>query len=250
MKTELAPHVDFGIFGPHAIHIQQKVKLTGMMLNTSGGLFRSEMAGPMTFEQWESCYRVSRTAIVMLRVARPSARDSYLDHVKQYHMRYSHECWAVLYQTDTRARRELAERIRRRGRIKYDEVAAATPETQRVAYTYDPQIPWDFVFRKLPKKFAFWKRELEDPARMLLTKITKNQGVVTQEAPVVSQPEQHVSDAALQEGYCNTSACPKDLAHQCRRCVDPGRGASQCTRKGKGGGRGSKGRGKGKRNQW
>ena len=54
----------------------------------------------------------------------------------------------------------------------------------------------------------------------------------------------------FQEGRCNSLPCPKNLAHQCRQCLDPGHGASQCPRKGKGGGKGSKGRGKGKRNQW
>ena len=50
----------------------------------------------------------------------------------------------------------------------------------------------------------------------------------------------------FQEGRCNTLPCPKDLAHQCRLCLDPGHGTSQCLRKGKGG----KDREKGKRNQW
>ena len=110
------PYVDFAIFGPHAIRIVRKLKLTGLMLGPSGELFRSEMLGPMSYEQWAACFAVYRTAMVMLGFASPAALDSYHDHIRQYATRYTTECWALLYQTDTRARRELSERIRRRRR--------------------------------------------------------------------------------------------------------------------------------------
>ena len=83
------PYADFGVFGPHAIRMMRKLRLTGLiMLGPSGELFRSEMAGPMTYDQWEACFMVFRSAMVMLefasRLTRPrppvqySVRDAVL----------------------------------------------------------------------------------------------------------------------------------------------------------------------------
>jgi hypothetical protein len=118
------PYVDYAIFGPHAVRIIRKLKLTGMCLNANGELFRSELSGPTSYEQWETCYMVFRTACIMLDIITPAALDQYKDHIKQYSLRYGHLCWALLYQADTIARRELGERIRRTGMALYDSLAA------------------------------------------------------------------------------------------------------------------------------
>ena len=52
------PYADFGVFGTHAIRMMRKLRLTGLMLGPSGELFWSEMAGPMTYDQWEACFMV------------------------------------------------------------------------------------------------------------------------------------------------------------------------------------------------
>ena len=108
------PYADFCVFGPHAIRMMRKLRLTGLTLGPSGELFRSEMARPMTYDQWEACFVVFRSAMVMLEFASPSSLDGYRDHVRQYSARFGTQCWALIFQTDTRARREHAERLRRR----------------------------------------------------------------------------------------------------------------------------------------
>ena len=154
----------------------------------------------MSYEQWAACFAVYRTAMVMLGFASPAALDSYHDHIRQYATRYTTECWALLYQTDTRARRELSERIRRRAKSEYDMAAASTPAGQAVSHPMDPQRPWDHVFRLLPKEFSYWKKELEDPALMILAKVS-SRSVITTEAQVASQRSQHItavsSDSAV-----------------------------------------------------
>ena len=137
------PYADFGVFGPHAIRMMRKLRLTGLMLGPSGELFRSEMAGPMTCDQWEACFMVLHL-------------DGYRDHVRQYSTRFGTQCWALMYQTDTRARREHAERLRRRANTELTALDAIG-----VKGAYNPKRPWEYVFRQLPVEFAFWKRELE-----------------------------------------------------------------------------------------
>ena len=83
--------------------------------------------------------------MVLLDFASPSALDRYRDHIKQYAARFGSDCWALLYQTDTRARREFAARIRRRA---IRESPAGFVLTR----------PWEYVFKAIPREFEFWKK--------------------------------------------------------------------------------------------
>ena len=183
------PYADFGVFGPHAIRMMRKLRLTGLMLGPSGELFRSEMAGPMTYDQWEACFMVFRSAMVMLEFASPSSLDGYRDHVRQYSTRFGTQCWALIYQTDTRARREHAERLRRRANTELTALDAIG-----VKGAYNPKRPWEYVFRQLPVEFAFWKRELEDPALLILARAPV--AAITSEAPVAKTRDQHITQVA------------------------------------------------------
>ena len=103
----LPPYVDFAVFGPHHIRIVHKLKFVGLVMNSAGLLMRTELKGPMNFPQWDSCYQVFRTACIMLDIISPAALDAYRDHIRRYANRFREECWALIYQADTRARREL-----------------------------------------------------------------------------------------------------------------------------------------------
>jgi hypothetical protein len=202
----------------------------------------------------------------MLEMVSPAACDLYRDHVKQYNTRYStgggqESCWALIYQSDTRARRELAERIRRKGQLDFEQIKSSTPEGRPIVSEYDPKRPWDYVFRKLPLEFSFWKRELEDPAMLIITKAIRAGAPVSGEVPVAKQPHDHVADVAslvspggsggransgnqgnkrtragekkakqtaacihFNRGGCNNSSCPYD--HTCSVCGAHDHGAS------------------------
>jgi hypothetical protein len=195
------PYADMAVYGPHSIRIIRKLKLTGLLLNSSGELFRSELSGPSNYEQWECCYMVYRTALIMLEMVSPAACDLYRDHVKQYNTRYltgsgQGSCWALIYQSDTRAHRELAERIRRRGQLDFEQIKSSTPEGRPIISEYDPKRPWDYVFRRLPLEFSFWKRELEDSAMLIITKAIRAGAPVSGEVPIAKQPHDHVAEVA------------------------------------------------------
>ncbi len=186
-KAQSPPYVDFAVFGPHAIRMVRKLKMSGLILNPSGELFRTELSGPMDYEQWEACYMVFRCALVMLGITSPSAADTYRDHVRQYAMRYTSVCWPLIYQADTRARRELLVRLQRRLAAE----RARSPEPS--AHPYDPQMPWDHVLRSVGDEFAFWKKELEDPAMMILMRAKSSSEEVSGEAPVARTAADHIS---------------------------------------------------------
>ena len=149
---------------------------------------------------------VFRTASVMLDIVTPAALDSYKDHVKQYALRYTADSWALLYQSDTRARRELSERIRRCGQSLCDKARQAGGGTGTlVVCDFDPTKPWDYVFRQLSSEFSFWKGEVEDPAMLILTRAVRGQSsVVSGEAPTAPTASAHIADVASLQGAAQT----------------------------------------------
>ena len=192
---KLPPYVDFAVFGPHAIRTIRKLKLTGLVMNPSGQLTRIELVGPMNFDQWEACFNVFRTACVMLGLASYAALDAYKDHIKSYACTYSSETWTLLYQADTRARREQAQRIRRNS----SKFSASPEGSERKVVdsdgiTFDPSMPWEYVFRKLPKDFSFWKKEFESAAILITANINRPEASVTGEVPVASGSSNHITD--------------------------------------------------------
>ena len=89
----------------------------------------------------------------------------------------------------TRARREHAERLRRRANPEFVALDAIGVEG-----AYNPKRPWEYVFRQLPVEFAFWKRELEDPALLILARAPV--AAITSEAPVAKTRDQHITQVA------------------------------------------------------
>ncbi len=51
-------HVDFAVWGPHALRTARKPRLQGLVLGQDGQLFRSEINGPPTFALWDACFAV------------------------------------------------------------------------------------------------------------------------------------------------------------------------------------------------
>ena len=196
-----APYVDFAIFCPHAGRVQRKILLTGMLVAPSGGLMRGELYGPANFEQWQCCYAVFKTVLLMFDAVKPAALDAYEALIRQYYLRYGQRCWALLYQADTRARKELAERVRRKLASEYQEVTAAAQAVGgTVVHPYDPAAPWRSVWKQMPKEYAFWKREVEDPSLMIATHAKDGSAVLSGEAPTVAKPALHMSDAHSSHG--------------------------------------------------
>jgi len=206
-KMNLPPDVDFALFAPHQVRFIRKLKFTGLVLNGSGQLTRAELVGPSCFSQWDSCYSVFRTACVMLDIASPASLDSYRDHIRRYTQRYSEQCWPLIYQADTRARKELTERIRRRMR-RYDTDTSTVVDGQ----TYDSAKPWDFIFRKMASEFEFWKYMVEDNALLIMSRSVSLSSSITGEAPIASQQVEHVAGPVFQEFHPNISPSPGNPA--------------------------------------
>jgi len=159
VKTGAPPSVDFSVWRAHANRLKKTLTFSGMHIAADGKVVLAEIKGPASIEEWEVSWRLFRTACIMLKILSPAAADGYRDHIHRLYNRYGQTIWLMLYQTDVRFRSEHSERIRRRG-----EVLRARAVANNTTSEFDPNQPWEYVFRVGPEDFAFWNREFEADA--------------------------------------------------------------------------------------
>ncbi|CAE7793132.1 unnamed protein product, partial [Symbiodinium necroappetens] len=167
------------VWGPYHHRLAKKIRLKGIRLNSQGEIVPVEINGPADFESWRESYSVFRTGCIMFGQISPARLDGYEHHIRSYHERYGRGCWALLYQADVRARLELAERLRRQGKEDRDNAIAAGG-----THGFDPKKPWEWVWNMIVKDHAFWHRELEEPALLILAKTQKASQLLGTDAPV------------------------------------------------------------------
>jgi len=289
LDADLAPYVDFAIWGPFGNRLMKKLKLHGVTFSSSGALVPLELSGPPDIGQWVRAYTCLRTALVSWGAVDLGHLDRYSALINRYSSRYGAACWLQIYQADVRMRGEQMERIRRSG-----ESCRALAVAAGGTHPMNPARPWDWVWGEACDDTSFWRSELEEPALLALTRNrtglasantvapqggNKRVTIDDDAAPPAKLPRAHMVEGnhftanrrgrrlcdAFQKGECPPApdgTCSRDPSrvHQCSRCLSNGHGASTCTRTdfpasrpaqttGKGGGK-AKGRGKGKRGKW
>jgi hypothetical protein len=154
-----APYVDLAIWGPFGQRTQRKLKLSGLILGTDGVLQQVQIFGPPNVESWAAGFAVFRTGCIMLEEVSLSTLALWSTMIAEYSSRYGNAIWALLYQTEVRARSELLTRTKRAG-------AAARLQATAAGGTHPfvPEKPWDWVFREAAADGQFWRKELEEKA--------------------------------------------------------------------------------------
>jgi hypothetical protein len=111
--------------------------------------------------------------------------------ISHYAKRYGDRCWALVYQTETRFRRETMERARRRASDALDRAIAAGGITE-----FDPEKPWDFVFRMAVDDVIsakYWHVNLEEPALLILTGSRSSATFLDGDATVCDSSSSHLA---------------------------------------------------------
>ncbi len=104
-------------------------------------------------------------------------RRLWVKVITSYAARCGPEVWALVYQTGVRVRLEHRERVRRTG-------AAALAVEAGGSHAFDPKHPWEWVFRQTAEDSQFWRRELEEPALLIKTRVDKLSGSIDDDAPL------------------------------------------------------------------
>eukprot|EP00971_Amphidinium_carterae_P188505 3741792-Amphidinium_carterae.1 len=79
--------------------------------------------------------------------------------------RYSASAWPLIYQAEVRARLELSKRLRHKCQLEYEQAMSSG-----AGHAFDPTVTWELVFQRLVEECPFWKKEVEEPAILYLTK--------------------------------------------------------------------------------
>jgi len=185
-------YVDLAVFGPHGQRVLRNTKLTGLQMASDGRLVKVELRGPATADDWVACMNVFATAVIGLDAISPPHVHRYIKRVKGYATRYGPLCWAVVYQTEVRFRRELAERIRRDEATKF-KVATDAGGTYNA---YDPARPWDRVYELAGKDMTeFWHEHLEEPCQCICSKARSANAFIDGDAEVARNSRDHLATA-------------------------------------------------------
>ena len=94
--------------------------------------------------------------------------DNYAEHIKSLDTNWNGKYWFLISMADYRMRSEHFERIRRRIELYHTQLAAANPDIAKALTCFDPQRPWNEVFRLAVLETSFWDAEVKDKAQRLV----------------------------------------------------------------------------------
>lgn len=161
------PYVDFSLWCPYGQRFQKKLRLKGLNLHASGEFKLVEISGPPTYQDWVACYELLITGLIGFNVVDLGHLLGYQTKVREYFEKYGSSMWILIYQAENRMRLEQMERLHRTlhlERTKAEEFGVPS------FVDFDIKRPWNAVWRRAIEDDKFWKKELEDPALMILTK--------------------------------------------------------------------------------
>ena len=137
-----------------------------------------EMKGPPSYQQWKACFAVYRNCFLMFDAVDLGPLIEYEKHFDDFYARFSDFGYPLLYQAETRTRREKFPRINREAYQTYDELllsnnreGSTTSMRVPTGFPYDPARPWNYVFNYVltEKCSQWWYKEMEYPGLFLLT---------------------------------------------------------------------------------
>ena len=181
VSTRQNPYADFAVWGPHGMRLYKRMKLAGQVFRADGSIHAIEVLGPPNFDAWLGCYAVLATAYSMLDIVDLGNLERYKEMMTRYHSRYGPGAWLLLYQADVRARSEHVQRTMLVLSTRHDAARSAGGTT-----AYDPARPWNFTWASVVDDSHWWRRELEEPALLYLTRSRELGQLVTGEAPTAS----------------------------------------------------------------
>ena len=174
-------YVDMAVWLPHGDRNQGRKKFNGMMFNAKGELVLTEFFGPANYHEWEESFMLFRVACISLDLVEPETLDTYARMIREAAYTFP-DSWAIVYQADSRTRREHTSRVR------YELTMAAETELKNGwEVQLDKAKPWESVFHKIvTSERDWWNDQLKEPARDVATGLIRMAQVIGGDA-LVSQ---------------------------------------------------------------
>eukprot|EP00435_Cladocopium_sp_Y103_P036794 s2680_g9.t1 len=183
------PYADFALFGPFGRKTQRAQRFRTFVMTGGGQFYARELPGPNGIDQWRASFRVYRTAMLMLGALSMSAAVAYESMVERLDRVYK-GCWHLITQADDLARGEHVLRLK-----VVTELEIARGE--RAPPAWNPDSPWEALFRRLLKDSEFWTEQVHTPANAWLAHGSKGR---------LLTPAEAIADAAVPGGSTSLKA--------------------------------------------
>jgi hypothetical protein len=159
------PYADFSILTPYGRRLQKHLKTKSWTMNPDGKWYAVEVPGPSSYNEWLCCWRVYENLLLGLREGVPpvalfniASLEAYAENVRVLSAEFP-DLWGLVCRAEDRCRAEHLVRVRRRMQIAHD--AGMCP-------SFQPNAPWDSVFRGAAEDESFWNKEVRHPALHVL----------------------------------------------------------------------------------
>jgi hypothetical protein len=173
LMMKQCPYVDFAVFLPFGrkAHRAQRYRTYVM---TPNGFYTKELPGPSGIDQWRASFRVYRTALLMLNAVTMATAVAYESFIEKLDRLYK-GCWHLVVQADELARSEHMLRLKVAAEM---EIALGG----KAPAMWNPENPWEALFRKLLKDSDFWAEQVHLPANAWLAHGSKGKLLTPSEA--------------------------------------------------------------------
>jgi hypothetical protein len=255
LSRDTAPYTDFGVWGPFGRRMQKAMRFTAQVF-IGGELTTKAFRGPDSFVLWRACWRVFRTALLMLHGAKAGQLDAYEEKMRGLAETFP-DCWGILMAADDLMRSERWEEIRRRTEGERSGQGDHSPFGMGARC---PAAPWGDVIKTSAEDRGWWYEHVNQPA-LLSSRSYGGQTAAPVPALVLATPPgnwtpppitkvktpkgkgknkkgkakgkggSYVSNAAGTQvcfawgraAHGCSTPCPNSRAHQCEHCLGPHR---------------------------
>ena len=121
-----------------------------------GSFLMREMPGPQNLLQWQACWKVFKTAALMLGIISLTALLNYEKTIERLVVQWP-AAWGLICQAEDKARAERLEKIRRN-------FTADAAQGKAVPADWDADAPWTSCMQALARDESFWSEQVRHPA--------------------------------------------------------------------------------------
>ena len=170
---DCAPYTDFSVWTPFARRTMKNQKYRTVFPLGDGSYLTKELPGPSTFQAWLGCWRVFKSAALMLNICTLASLTSYERFVERLTTQWP-MCWGLIAQADDKMRAEGLERLRRR-------ILTSEALGRQIPINWDPVRPWTAVFDLAIQDTEYWAENFHHPAAAWLAAGGRGRPVVASE---------------------------------------------------------------------
>ena len=149
------PFAEFAVFVPYAGRAAKMRPFSAMVLDRDGSWAQRSLKGPSNFGQWEACWGVYATTLVMLDVATPGALKTYFQAFRRLCQLFPQD-WGTLVGLEEQVRAEewnLARQEIARGLL-------SPPPNYNVTAPWQTIIPASRPFYSAGLRFDWWQERI------------------------------------------------------------------------------------------